>query len=332
MRGEVLSTPQDRLTPPPKAGAAHPRGRRALRGEAPTLYLVLVFRHLTAALLSTALVTGSAGFAHGGGRARSLNDLANPTSNVAPVPDYLSSGQCSEGAQGWSCTNPCVSPELQWPADNTTVACTNELLAAIDHARGVEGISPMRLPNDWYQLRPPEQLFVVANLERTARGLPAYLGMNAALNAAAERAARRQTDPSLASGFPVGYDVNGVSEMAGAWASGFSVLAADYAWMYNDGWGGATGTSNVDCTSATSSGCWSHRDELLGLPSYMDPWRGALSRTTEMGAGVAVVNGSGSFVDLLERPAGAPPTMTFTWRSVLTHYAAGRAPRLVRAR
>jgi hypothetical protein len=37
-----------------------------------------------------------------------------------------------------------------------------------------------------------------------------------------------------------------------------------------------------------------------------------------MGAGFAVVAGSGAFTDLVERPAGRPPAMYFTWaRNVL---------------
>jgi hypothetical protein len=32
-----------------------------------------------------------------------------------------------------------------------------------------------------------------------------------------------------------------------------------------------------------------------------------------MGVGYAIVGGSGSYVDLIERPAAAAPAMTFTW-------------------
>jgi len=33
--------------------------------------------------------------------------------------------------------------------------------------------------------------------------------------------------------------------------------------------------------------------------------------------GYALVNGSGSFVDLIERPAHTPPAMVFTWANEL---------------
>jgi len=37
-----------------------------------------------------------------------------------------------------------------------------------------------------------------------------------------------------------------------------------------------------------------------------------------MGTGYAVVNGSSSFVDLIEVPKGAPPAMNFTWSEELS--------------
>jgi hypothetical protein len=86
--------------------------------------------------------------------------------------------------------------------------------------------------------------------------------------------------------------------------------------MYDDGWGGnAASTFNRACTSATSSGCWAHRNELLGFAPNFNPGVGLNCADCEMGTGFAVMNGSSSFVDLVELPAGAPPVMTFTWAS-----------------
>jgi hypothetical protein len=176
----------------------------------------------------------------------------------------------------------------------------------------------MVLPSNWYSLTPVEQLFVVANLERTARGMPAYLGLNAALSADAQQAAQTNSDPSVAPGFAIGNDAQGEPGMGGAWAGGFAVLAADYVWMYDDGWGGsAANTSNVACTSPTSSGCWAHRDELLGSDPGYNAGVGLNCQDCEMGTGFAVVDGSSSFVDLIEIPRGAPPAMTFTWSDEL---------------
>ena len=176
----------------------------------------------------------------------------------------------------------------------------------------------MVLPTNWYSLSAAQQLFVVANLERTARGLPAYLGINAALSANAQHAAQLNTDPTAAAGFAIGLDAQGDPGMGGAWAEGFSVLAADYFWMYDDGWGGsAAATSNIDCTSPSAAGCWGHRDELLGSDAPYNPGVGLNCQDCEMGTGFTQVNNSSSFVDLIELPSGTPPAMTFTWAQEL---------------
>jgi hypothetical protein len=176
----------------------------------------------------------------------------------------------------------------------------------------------MVLPSNWYSLSVPEQLFVVADLERTARGLPPYLGINAALSAQSQHAAEVNADPALASGFAVSTDPGGYPAMGGAWSGGFNVLASDYMWMYDDGWAGSvSATSNIACTSASAAGCWAHRDELLGSDPGFNPGVGINATNCEMGVGYAVVGASGSYVDLIERPAGNAPAMTFTWAQEL---------------
>ncbi len=210
---------------------------------------------------------------------------------------------------------------MTWPTVNNGPACTNYVLAAIDNARAVEGLGPMTLPSNWYGLTTGQQLFVAADLERTARGLPPYLGINAALSAAAQRAAATNQDPSVAPGFAIGTDPQGYPAMGGAWSGGFSVLAADYMWMYADGWGGSVAaTSNVACTSARAAGCWAHRDELLGYDPGFNPGVGLGTANCEMGVGFAVVGSSGSFVDLIESPAATPPAMSFTWARNVVPY------------
>jgi hypothetical protein len=247
--------------------------------------------------------------------------IPNPAGNIAPSPNFLQSGPCTNSAGVWSCANPCITAQLTWPVFANDPGCTNYLLQAIDAARTVENVGPMVLPSNWYSLTQPQQLFVVANLERTARGLPPYLGINAALSANAQRAAQSNSDPSIAAGFAIGNDPQGVPGMGGAWSAGFSVLAADYIWMYDDGWGGThAATSNVACTSPQAGGCWAHRDELLGSDPGYNPGVGLTCTNCEMGVGYAVVRGSGSFVDLIEIPAGAPPAMTFTWSNDVVPY------------
>ena len=245
----------------------------------------------------------------------------NPTFNIAPNPDFLQSGQCTQNGSTWSCANPCLTPSMTWPAVNNSASCSNYILQAIDNARAVENLGPMNLPSNWYSLTTGQQLFVVADLERTARGLPPYLGINAALSAAAQRAAATNQDPAVAGGFAIGLDDQGYPAMGGAWSGGYSVLAADYIWMYDDGWGGSvSATSNVACTSSHAAGCWAHRDELIGSDPGFNPGVGLTTSTVEVGVGFAVVNGSGSFVDLMEKPASTPPAMTFTWAANVAPY------------
>ncbi len=245
----------------------------------------------------------------------------NPAANIVPSPDFLQSGSCTQNGSAWTCANPCLTPSMTWPTVNSGVACTNYVLQAIDNARATEGYGPMTLPSNWYGLSIAQQLFVVADLERTARGLPPYLGINAALSAAAQRAAATNQDPNLAAGFAVGNDPQGYPAMGGAWSGGYSVLAADYIWMYADGWGGSVATtSNVACTSAHAAGCWAHRDELLGYDPGFNPGVGLGTTNCEMGVGFAVVGNSGSFVDLIEMPASTPPAMNFTWAKNVAPY------------
>ena len=246
----------------------------------------------------------------------------NPPANIAPSPNYLSSGPCTGKHGAYTCTNPCVTSQLTWPANANTTDCTNLVLRAVKFARAAEGIAPVTLPSNWYTLTTGQQLFVIADLERVDRGYPPYLGLNAALSANAQSAATNSSDPSLASGFAVGNNAQGSPGFGGTWASSISVMAADYGWMYDDGWGGsAATTSNLTCTSARAPGCWGHRDELLGSDPEFNYGVGLQCTTCEMGTGYANVSGSGSYVDLVELPSGAPPAMTFTWAAELPFFS-----------
>jgi hypothetical protein len=237
----------------------------------------------------------------------------NPARNIAPHPNFMAAGACTKDSDGWSCTNPCVTPALSFPSYTNSPKCIAFVLRAINHARRREGVRRMTLPRDFQQLSVAEQLFVLANLERTARGLPPYLGLNTDLVSEAQHAANQGGDPSLAPGFAVGVDAQGYYGMGGAWSSGFSPLTADYFWMYDDGWGGRAHTFNVACTSAGAPACWAHRDQLLGYDPRFNPGVGLRCQNCEMGTGFTIAGASSSYVDLVELPAGTAPTMTFTW-------------------
>jgi uncharacterized protein YkwD len=123
----------------------------------------------------------------------------------------------------------------------------------------------MTLPGDFSALSVPAQLVEITNLERTARGLPP-LAENTQLDLLAAAGAQAGRDPTGPAGYTWGSNI--------AW--GYPTpLAADFAWMYDDGPGG----TNVDCTVTNNSGCWGHRDNILS------PWGG------QMGAAVYDNNG-----------------------------------------
>ena len=248
--------------------------------------------------------------------------VRNPKANITPSPNYLESAVCTDTGSTWRCANPCASSlTARFPAYNNGPACTQYLVSIVNHARKLEHVQPMVLPTNWYSLTPGEQLFVLADLERTARGLPPYLGINATLSASAQHAALRQIDPSTATAFPIGLDAQHIPGMGSLWGTGFSAIESDYEWMYNDGWGGKpSATFNISCTSPSAAACWGHRDELLGFDGTYNPGVGLSCKNCEVGVGFAVVNGHGSFADLIELPGSSLPPMTFTWARNVVPY------------
>lgn len=247
---------------------------------------------------------------------------ANPAANIAPHPNFDDSGECTSVGASVRCPNPCVSTTGHFPAFDDGHACALYVLRAINAARATEHVRAMVLPTNWQRLSVTEQLFVLADLERTARGLPPYLGLNRTLSNTAQRAALLTQDPGLAPGFAVEVQSNGVVDANGTFAAAETVLEADYGWMYEDGWGGSvSATSNFDCTSASAPSCWGHRDALLGM--FDNGGVGLSCRTCELGTGFALVHGESSFTDLLERPRATPPPMYFTWARNVAPYLHG---------
>lgn len=160
--------------------------------------------------------------------------------------------------------------------------CQEAVVQAIDQARAAEGVGPLELPPYYDSLTTTQQLFVLANLERTDRGLPGFTGLSSKLDALAQTAAASDSDPNGPAGTTWGSN----------WAGGeASALLADYDWMYDDG----PGSPNMDCTSALANGCWDHRRNVLG--DY--------GPHPAMGAAVTTVKGIASMTELFTSgPAG----------------------------
>ncbi len=150
--------------------------------------------------------------------------------------------------------------------DDDSAACIDSVLHNVNYGRFLEGLGPMVLPSDYASDSPPLQQLVIADEERGDRGLPQFSGLDAALDSAALTGAQNNQDPQA----PAGYQSN-------PWGSNFALdftpLGADFAWMYNDGYGG----TNALCTTPTDGNCWGHRDNILGS------WTSTGTKTAEMG-------------------------------------------------
>jgi hypothetical protein len=186
-------------------------------------------------------VTGLAAMpagAHAAARLRGTTPTTRARASAARDP---ASNRTLSQATLWSCE---VNP--------SGAACVNSVLTAINRARGAEGVRAMRLPSGFGALSAPAQLLVVANLERSDRGLTSAIGLSRSLDDNALTAARANQDPVPNPFYGNAYGSN--------WAGGIgSTLAVDFLWMYDDG----PGSSNIDCRSGQSSGCWGHRQNIL---------------------------------------------------------------------
>jgi hypothetical protein len=192
------------------------------------------------------------------------------------------------------------------PIDDSS-ACSQAELAEINYGLATEGLAPISLPSNWGALTVGEQIFVIVDLERVARGLQPFQGLSFIWAADAQTGAEDNVDPPVPSGYPW---------VAGIWAGGggvYSPLEADYIWMYDDGLGGP----NIDCQSAGASGCWLHRDSILGQPSCT---------TCIVGVGYADVDGNASMAAVFVEPTGSLPPLAFTWAGNVMPYLGRPAP------
>ena len=208
---------------------------------------------------------------------------SDPATNVPPTPDY-------------------------WPACAASGAnsqtCINAVVTAINHARSLEGVGPMVLPSGFASMSTAQQTFVVSNLERVDRGLQPADGMVGTLNSLSTTAAGKDADPILPNWNPIGsFSPN---RWGSNWAGDLNALAADYDWMYDDGWG-PTGSYNLDCTSATDTGCWGHRHNIVGL------YGGERLIT---GVGSVVQSQWTSIAQIFVAGTGSDPAFTTSWSQI----------------
>ncbi len=138
-------------------------------------------------------------------------------------------------------------------SQESSAECQQWLLSRLDAARESLGLPAYQLPGDFLSLSADKQIFILADLDRSAYGYTPISGLNAALDEAAAAGVRSETDPRPPS---TEAPWNGFGS---DWASTGPLLAY-YLWMYDDGYPGP----NLDCGSPTASGCWGHRHVILG--------------------------------------------------------------------
>jgi hypothetical protein len=217
-----------------------------------------------------------------------------PSRSLPPRPFFLSSSLCAHGNDGQR--------------------CNSQILKATTRARKIlEKMSGMKFALAAYdKLTPIEQLFVTVNLERTARGLAPAVVLTRSLDKVAQEGASKDEDPPLQdlhNPLPGGGRWIG---LGGNWAGGWdNALGSNYAWVYDDG----AGSDNGDCTKTNKSGCWGHRNNILGTFSTNASCGGQQSELA-LGAG-HVTNGKAfgdSETELMAGVCGPTPTdVVISW-------------------
>jgi hypothetical protein len=206
-------------------------------------------------------------------------------------------------------------------AVNTSSACELSFTEQINEGRAAERIGPLILPSNWGSLSIPQQLFVLTDLERSARGLPTITGLSENLDAAAQQGANNNSDPTEPPGIglPAGFTstpfalihTSGRADSS-IWAGGPNDLAAMFSWVYDDGLN-PNGTSwNLDCLPSDSGGCWGHRDSILH-----DNELEVCGFSCAMGAAFASNSDGGSYAEIFVPGQEPPLPLSFTWSQEL---------------
>jgi len=192
----------------------------------------------------------------------------------------------------------------------TGTACINAGVYYLDKARQKDGLPPYALPADFPSLTPPQQMFVLANLDRVAYGLPPIPGLTAELDADA------LNNGVLTSQDPFPSDMTYLNGYTANWAGAFDNAPMAYeAWVWDDG----LGSGNIDCTQSDTSGCWGHRHDVLWdfAAAPFDPTdvvaMGAAAGNGPDGPAYTMLLVAGFAPDPTSGYPGYTPTYTYTW-------------------
>jgi|GEM_PF-5248749 len=174
-----------------------------------------------------------------------------------------------------------VCPQLSQKA---STACIAAVLAAVNNAHKKTGIPVIDVNiNSLAKMNGPESLLVLVNLERISRGLQPFSGLTKLFDQVARKAAEGKTDPGLSNEEMLLGSNGYVANWGGNWAENIeSPLEASYDFVYQDG----PGAFNVLCTPQNKSGCYGHRENILGSYPYEKSACGGLKPQLLMGASV----------------------------------------------
>jgi hypothetical protein len=257
-----------------------------------------VAKAVAAALVVTVGVT--AGSLSGAGAAARPHGVKMTLSkSIPPSPVFMKPGAC--GISG----------------ANDTASCNATVLKALNDARRFEPVAALAgrfSLKAFDHLNTTQQIFAIADIERTARHLAPVAGLTAQLNAIARTAAANQADPSTS--LPLHLVRGGYATYYGAnFAEGTAnAMGANYYWMYDDG----LNSPNADCTTTHQSGCWGHRKTILHNNAAAAYCPAGSHIKMVMGA-AEVTSGvvfSPSITEIIVNDCGALPTMDFTWQDV----------------
>jgi len=158
-----------------------------------------------------------------------------------------------------------------------TSACLGGAVSDFNRARAKEGLGGINLPTNFRYLPVGYQLLILANIDRVDRGLVAFAGLSKTLNAYALKGGQTNTDPPFPSWTSYG---------AGNWVGSPNAFWGEFEWMYDDGYG----STNMDCSSPSSPGCWGHRHNIvMNWPSAM-----VMGAATANGGAATIVLGGDS--------------------------------------
>ncbi len=203
---------------------------------------------------------------------------------------------------------------------DSSAACLDESVAMLNAGRRSERLGPLVLPGNWVRLTVAEQIFVLTELERTARGLPPDTGLAADWNAAAQAGADAGADPTRGGAGARGGFLS-------IWAGGQpNPIVAMVGWIYDDGYFPDHTTVNIACSRATPSGCWGHRNAIL-----RDSAATACGHRCAVGAGYSATGFSAaapgtareSYAEVFGIGAGDnPDPLMFRWAAELSQLPA----------